>query len=115
MQTTEGEQISQLIAGYIDIILKKVGSPIGSPVFLLGKGDGAVMDWDRRVRIQGVAKMLMQSWSGIVCKSDLCICGVQSGSSGGNSSGACPSGGGGDKDRGGTWGAQLSAGFPSQP
>lgn len=24
MQTTEGEQIAQLIAGYIDIILKKV-------------------------------------------------------------------------------------------
>lgn len=25
VQTTEGEQIAQLIAGYIDIILKKVG------------------------------------------------------------------------------------------
>lgn len=29
MQTTEGEQIAQLIAGYIDIILKKVRSPGG--------------------------------------------------------------------------------------
>ena len=29
MQTTEGEQIAQLIAGYIDIILKKVST--GSP------------------------------------------------------------------------------------
>lgn len=28
MQTTEGEQIAQLIAGYIDIILKKVSSII---------------------------------------------------------------------------------------
>lgn len=26
VQTTEGEQISQLIAGYIDIILKKVSA-----------------------------------------------------------------------------------------
>lgn len=26
MQTTEGEQIAQLIAGYIDIILKKVST-----------------------------------------------------------------------------------------
>ncbi len=31
VQTTEGERISQLIAGYIDIILKKVTFPQDSP------------------------------------------------------------------------------------
>lgn len=34
VQTTEGEQISQLIAGYIDIILKKVSALSFSLVFL---------------------------------------------------------------------------------
>lgn len=33
MQTTEGEQIAQLIAGYIDIILKKASSGKGSLLF----------------------------------------------------------------------------------
>lgn len=31
MQTTEGEQIAQLIAGYIDIILKKVSTASRTP------------------------------------------------------------------------------------
>lgn len=35
VQTTEGEQISQLIAGYIDIILKKVCSPEIESTFLI--------------------------------------------------------------------------------
>lgn len=35
VQTTEGEQISQLIAGYIDIILKKVCNPEIESTFLI--------------------------------------------------------------------------------
>ncbi|OXB66686.1 hypothetical protein ASZ78_013077 [Callipepla squamata] len=45
VQTTEGEQIAQLIAGYIDIILKKASS-----------GKGSLLFWERCMVLLGLMK-----------------------------------------------------------